>query len=208
MSDTVTVYSDYVCPFCYLGKASLETYAEQREAPVDVEWHQFDLRGHKRGPDGEIRDDVDDGKDEAYYEQVRENVARLRERYDVEMLDLDDLPDDVDSWNAQAVALSVQREHADETFEALNEALFTALWEDGLDIGDPPVLVDVAQSVGVDGDEVRDVIADDERDQQLRERFEAAKRQGVRAVPTFVAGEHGAQGAVPPEQLRRLVEGV
>jgi len=207
MSDTITVYSDYVCPFCYLGKASLESYLDDREDPPAVEWHQFDLRGHKRGPDGEIRDGVEDGKDEAYFEQVRENVARLRERYDVEMLDLDDLPDDVDSWDAQVVALHVQREHDPETFRAFHEGLFAALWQDGRDIGDEDVLVDVADSAGVPAAEVREAVDDDALDQQLRERFEAAKRQGVSAVPTFVHGEHGARGAVPPEQLERLVEG-
>jgi predicted DsbA family dithiol-disulfide isomerase len=207
VSDTVTVYSDYVCPFCYLGKASLEEYLEAGDEPLDVEWHQFDLRGYKRGPDGEIRDDVDDGKDDAYFEQVRENVDRLRERYEVEMLDLEDLPEDVDSWDAQTVALSVQREHDAETFAALNEALFVALWQDGRDIGDGDVLVDVAGSVGVPEQAVRDAVDDDDLDAALRERFDAAREAGVSGIPTFAYEGHAARGAVPPEQLRRLVEG-
>jgi predicted DsbA family dithiol-disulfide isomerase len=206
--EPVTVYSDYVCPFCYLGKASLEQYAEGSDDPPDVEWHQFDLRGHKRGPDGEIRDDVEDGKDEAYFEQVRENVARLREEFGVEMLDLDDLPDGVDSWDAQKLALHVQREHDAETFATLHEALFVALWQDGRDIGDADVLVDVADDVGVDEDEVREAVADDDLDAALRERFEDARQVGVTGVPTFEYADHAARGAVPPEQLRRLVEGV
>ena len=155
MSDTVTVYSDYVCPFCYLGKASLEAYVEEREDPLDVEWHQFDLRGYRRGPDGEIREDVDDGKDDEYFEQVRENVRKLEERYDVEMLDLDELPDGVDSWDAQKVALHVQREHDGDTFREFNDALFVAFWQEGRDVGDTAVLVDVAESVGLPGETVR-----------------------------------------------------
>jgi predicted DsbA family dithiol-disulfide isomerase len=205
--DTVTVFSDYVCPFCYLGRASLEQYRDGTGDPPDVEWHQFDLRGYKRGPDGEIRDDVDDGKDDDYFEQVRENVARLRERYDVEMLDLADLPDGVDSWDAQAVALHVQREHDPETFEALNDALFEALWQDGRDIGDVEVLVDVATAVGVPEADVRAALDDENLQADLRERFERAREEGVTGVPTFAYGGHAARGAVPPEQLQRLVEG-
>jgi len=54
MSDTdaITVYSDYVCPFCYLGRQSLAEYQESREDRLDVDWRPFDLRAGKRGPDG------------------------------------------------------------------------------------------------------------------------------------------------------------
>ncbi|MFB6068439.1 MAG: DsbA family protein, partial [Halobacterium sp.] len=78
---TLTVYSDYVCPFCYLGRQSLERYLATRDAPLTVDWHPFDLRSQKRGPDGEIDHWVDDGKGDAYYEQARENVRRLQEKY-------------------------------------------------------------------------------------------------------------------------------
>ena len=85
--DAITIYSDYVCPFCYLGRQSLAQYQETREEPLEIDWHPFDLRAGKRGPDGEIDHDADDGKDEAYYEQARENVRRLQEEYDAEIAD-------------------------------------------------------------------------------------------------------------------------
>jgi len=101
----ITVYSDYVCPFCYLGRRSLQAYQNSREDDLEIDWHPFDLRGHKRGSDGEIDDSIEDGKDEVYFEQVRENVAKLREQYDAgEMLDLDELPEDVDSFDAQVAS--------------------------------------------------------------------------------------------------------
>jgi len=83
-----------------------------REDDLEIDWHPFDLRGHKRGSDGEIVDSIEDGKDEVYFEQVRENVAKLREQYDAgEMLDLDELPEDVDSFDAQVASWYVRREH-------------------------------------------------------------------------------------------------
>lgn len=106
--DTLAVYSDFVCPFCYLGRAALREYLADAADPPTVEWRLFDLRGYKRAPDGELSEDVDDGKDDDYFEQVRENVARLREKYDVEMRDFDDLPE-VDSWDTQQAALYVRR---------------------------------------------------------------------------------------------------
>ncbi|NHN57575.1 MULTISPECIES: DsbA family protein [Halorussus] len=203
--DALTVYSDYVCPFCYLGKAAMERYREETDDPPAVDWRFYDLRGYKRGPDGEIREDVDDGKDDDYFAQVRENVERLKARYDVEM-DLD-FSTDVDSWNAQQAALYVRQTEGEETFLDFHEALFEALWQDGRDIGDPDVLADVAESAGLDGEEIRDATGDETLEAELREKFERAQQAGVSGIPTFVYEGHAARGAIPPEQFERLVDG-
>lgn len=204
-TDTLVVYADFVCPFCYLGKASLEAYLDDADTPPGIDWRPFDLRSHKRGPDGAIDHGIDDGKDDAYFEQVRENVERLSERYGVDM-SLDHARE-VDSWNAQLAMLAVEADHDAETVSAFRDAVFDALWLDSADIGDTAVLQNVATSVGIDEAFVRDALADDALDAELRDRFRSAHDVGITAVPTFVYGEHAARGAVPPAQLRRLVEG-
>lgn len=205
--EPITIYSDYVCPFCYLGRRSLEAYLDSREQDIEIAWHPFDLRSRKRGPDGEIDHSIDDGKDDAYYERVQENVARLREEYSAdEMLNLDDLPDAVDSLPAQVAAFYVQEEYPDQ-WGVFDEAIFEALWVEGRDIGDADVVVDIAEDVGLDVEEIRGVLADDEVRGRLRELFSEAHDAGVSAVPTFVYDDYVARGAVPPRQLERLVEG-
>lgn len=205
--DHITVYSDYVCPFCYLGRRSLEAYQETRESELEIDWQPFDLRSQKRGPDGEIDHSVDDGKDEAYFDQVRQNVARLKKEYDAdEILALDDLPENVDSFEAQVASYYVNEEYP-EQWLAFDEAVFEALWIDGRDIGDVDVLVDLANEVGLDGDEIRAAVADEQYRERLRDEFVEAQQDGVTGVPTFVYDGYGARGAVPPEQLERLVEG-
>lgn len=199
------VYSDYVCPFCYLGREALSQYQATREEPLGIEWHPFDLRSHKRRPDGTIDTSVEDGKDEAYFGQARENVRRLRERYGVEM-ELD-LSRDIDSFDAQVVSYYVHEHYDYATWLAFDEAVFEALWTERRDIGDEAVLVELAEDAGVDADEVRSALADETLDEELRERFAAAQQQGISGVPTFVYDGYAARGAVPPEQLERLVEG-
>ena len=201
----VTVYSDYVCPFCYLGRESLSRYRETRDGELRVDWHPFDLRSGKRGPDGEIDRSVEDGKDEEYYERARENVRRLQERYDVEMTL--EIATDVDSLPAQIVSYRVKEQYPYETWLEFDEAVFDALWTEGRDIGDRAVLVDLAEEVGVDGTVVEEALADDELRERVDEKFDRARRHGVTGVPTFVYEGYAARGAVPPEQLRRLVEG-
>ena len=205
--EPITVYSDYVCPFCYLGRRSLEQYQETREEELAIEWHPFDLRSHKRGPDGEIDHSVEDGKDDSYFDQVRENVKRLKEKYDAdEMLSLDDLPDEVDSFDAQVASVYVDAEHP-AAWRAFDDAIFEALWLDGKNIGDVEVLAALAEDVGLDGGEIRAAVTDEERRDQLRELFAAAQQRGITGVPTFAYDQHAARGAVPPEQLERLVDG-
>ncbi|ESP88981.1 DsbA family oxidoreductase [Candidatus Halobonum tyrrellensis] len=203
-AEPITVFSDYVCPFCYLGRASLAAFRERRDDPPATEWHPFDLRGHKRGADGEIDESVDDGKDDDYFAQVRENVARLSEEYGVE-LDLEAVPD-IDSWNAQQAALYVRDERPDR-FEAFDDAVFEAYWTDHRDVGDPDVLAELAADAGLDPEAVRTALASDEWESRLEARFRDAKEMGVTGVPTFAYRGHAARGAVPPEQLERLVAG-
>jgi predicted DsbA family dithiol-disulfide isomerase len=204
-AEQITVYSDYVCPFCYLGRESLRQYQETREDELEIDWHPFDLRSGKRNPDGTIDHDVDDGKDDDYYEQAKENVRRLQEQYDVEM-DLD-IATDVDSLPAQVASYYVRGHYDYETWLAFDVAIFDALWTEGKDIGDEDVLVELAAEAGVEGDEIRSALDDDALREEVRERFTEAKQQGITGVPTFAYDGYGARGAVPPEQLERLVEG-
>lgn len=203
---SLVVYADYVCPFCYLGKRSLDRYRADSDVVVAVDWYPFDLRSHKRGPDGEIDDGVDDGKDAAYFDRVREQVERLRAEYGAsEMLGIDEVPD-VDSLDAQVASHYVQECHRDD-WRAFDDALYAALWEDGRDLGDPDVLAAVGDSVGVEGAEIRKAIRDEERRETVFAAFDAAQQEGITGVPTFQLDGMTARGAVPPERLAALVEG-
>ena len=204
-ANEITVYSDYVCPFCYLGRVSLREYQETRDDELDIDWRPFDLRAQKRGPDGEVDHDVDDGKDEEYYEQAKENVRRLKEEYGADEMNVD-ASREVDSLNAQVASLYVKREHPDAWLD-FDVAVFEAHWVDGRDIGDVDVLAEIAEDVGVDAAAVRDAAVSDEWHEHLREQFAEAREAGVTGVPTFAYDGYAARGAVPPAQLRRLVEG-
>lgn len=208
MTDTITIYSDYVCPFCYLGRRSLDDYQETREddEALDIDWQPFDLRSRQRRPDGTLDDSVASGKDEEYYAEARENVERLRDEYGADEMSTD-LVGDVDGFLAQVASLYVREEHP-EQWLAFDEAIFAALWEDERDVGDRDVLADIAGNVGLDAEEVREVVDDEEWRDRLRDEFADAREFGVTGVPTFVYDGHGARGAVPPSQLERLVEGI
>jgi len=85
--------------------------------------------------------------------------------------------------------------------------VFEALWVEGRDIGDEDLLVDLATEAGAEESEVRAALDDEALHEEVRERFTEAQRHGVTGVPTFAYDGYAARGAVPPEQLERLVEG-
>jgi predicted DsbA family dithiol-disulfide isomerase len=204
-TETVAIYSDYVCPFCYLGRESLSRYQETRAEGLRIDWRPFDLRSRERNPDGSIDHSVDDGKGEEYYEQARQNVRRLQEEYDVEMAQA--IATDVDSLSAQIASYRVKERYPYETWLEFDAAIFDALWVEGRDIGDEDVLVDLATDAGVDGDEIREALDDEALRAEVREAFAEAQQAGVTGVPTFSYDGYAARGAVPPEQLERLIEG-
>ncbi|PSQ36162.1 disulfide bond formation protein DsbA [Halobacteriales archaeon SW_12_69_24] len=201
---TVRVYADYVCPFCYLGYASLDAYRAERDEPLSTEWHPFDLQGRKRRPDGSLDRSIDDGKDDEYYEQARENVRRLAEEYDVEMAE--ELRTDVDAYDAQRVALRARETHPD-AFEAFHRGVFDAMWTESRDVGDPAVIEAVAADAGLPYGFVAETLADEASADALESAFKTARERGITGVPTFEHDGSAARGAVPPAQLRRLVEG-
>ncbi|PGF15650.1 disulfide bond formation protein DsbA [Natrinema sp. CBA1119] len=203
-ADRLTIYADYVCPFCYLGTRSLAQYREGRDEPLNVEWHPFDLRRGKRNPDGSIDQDADDGKDDEYFEQAKQNVRRLQEEYGVEMAQV--MATDIDSFDAQVASWYVKQEYPGQ-WPAFDESIYTALWQDGRDIGDVDVLADLAEDADLPADEIRDAVADESLRAELEDRFAEAQQQGITGVPTFVSDGRAARGSVPPEHLERLVEG-
>lgn len=185
----ITVYSDYVCPFCHIGRRSLEEYQEARDRELVIDWLP-----------------VDDGKDDAYFDQVGRNVARLKDEYGAdEMRSLDELPEKIDSFDAQVASFYVKDEHPDRWL-AFDEAIFEALWIEGRDIGEIEVLTELAEAVGLDGGEIRRAVMDDDLHDRVRAQCTGAQRHGVTGVQTFAYDGFAARGAVPPEPLARLVE--
>jgi predicted DsbA family dithiol-disulfide isomerase len=91
-------------------------------------------------------------------------------------------------------------------FEAIHGALYHAYFVDGLNIGDPAVLIRIAESVGLPADEARDVLADRTFKEAVDEDWERASRSGITGVPSFIAGKYKVVGAQPYDMLVELLK--
>lgn len=172
---TIQVWSDYVCPFCYLALPPLARARD--ELGVAVQWRAFELRPEPQptlDPDGDYLHNV---WDSAVYPMAEARGMVLR------------LPPVQPRSRLAAVAAAFAREAG--AFDAVHEALFRAFFEERLDIGDRAVLLDIATLCGLDSaalhrdlDDpalIRGVVADEE----------LAARLGIAGVPGMVI-RHGA----------------
>ena len=90
--------------------------------------------------------------------------------------------------------------------EAIHDALFKAYFVDGRNIGDPQELVRIAESVGLPGDQAREVLEKRTHKAAVDADWEKSRQYGVTGVPTFLMGERGVVGAQPYEALEQLIK--
>jgi predicted DsbA family dithiol-disulfide isomerase len=90
--------------------------------------------------------------------------------------------------------------------EAIHDALYRAYFVDSRNIGDPEILVGIAESVGLDGAEARKVIDERRFKDEVDADWAKSQTYGVTGVPTFVAARYGVVGAQPYAALAQLVE--
>jgi predicted DsbA family dithiol-disulfide isomerase len=90
--------------------------------------------------------------------------------------------------------------------EAIHDALFRAYFVDARNIGDPEVLVEIAQSVGLPAEQAREVLEQRSYKDAIDADWNKSRQYGVSGVPTFVAGGRGVVGAQPYETLEELVK--
>lgn len=134
----IEIWSDYVCPFCYLRMPVLDEVRARFDGSLDTVWHAYELRpapGPTLEPDGAYLHRVWNA---SVYPMAREVGLNLR------------LPP-VQPYSRAALEAA---EHAKSVgrFEPFHHAMFRAFFEDGRDISRNEVICDVARSAGMDAD--------------------------------------------------------
>jgi predicted DsbA family dithiol-disulfide isomerase len=90
-------------------------------------------------------------------------------------------------------------------FESIHGALYRAYFVDGRNIGDPEVLIDIAQSVGLPAEGAREMLTNRAFKKAVDADWEQARRSGITGVPSFVAGQYKVVGAQPYTVLADLI---
>ena len=198
------IFSDPVCPWCYLGKANLDRALEgAADHPFRIEWHPFQLNP----------DMPPEGVDKRSYlaarfggeAKVDEIHNRLRQIARQNGVDLDpDVPKRIpNTLNAHRLIHWAGIEGRQTPVVA---ALFRAYWKEGRDIGNLSVLADIAGAAGMDRAATLRLLDSDADADDLRARDQDARDKGVTAVPTFlIAQQYVVSGAQPPEMWAKVI---
>lgn len=197
----IDVYSDVICPWCYVGKRRLERAlkAWNGSAPVNIHWRPFELNPAmpKNGMDRRQYLDTKFGGPEAaraIYDQVAaagaaeyipfafDRIARTPNTFAAHRL----------------IWLAGQQGKQDE----LVEVLFRRYFVEGGDIGSLETLSQAAAQAGLDQTATETFLTGDEGVGEVKAEEAAGHRLGIRGVPYFVFnGTSALSGAQPPEQF-------
>jgi predicted DsbA family dithiol-disulfide isomerase len=197
----IEVYSDAICPWCYVGKRRLEkALASLGEAyQPQVIWRPYELNpGMPRG--GMPRRDYRSAKFGSL-ERSQALDARLTEVGAEEGITfafdrMERTPNTLDAHRLIGLA---RREGVQ---GAVVEDLFRAYFVEGADIGDPETLIRIAVAAGLGPEGVRAFLASDEGTAAVRAEEAEARRLGIDSVPTFIInGRYSIPGAQPAEAL-------
>jgi predicted DsbA family dithiol-disulfide isomerase len=202
MSDDapLVVFSDYACPWCYLGFARLRSLLDER--PREVQVVPFPLNPAA----------AQEGQALEPYLRAKgipvSGVNRLADMCEADGLEYPRTIEGRFVWNtqrAQELALWAESRLDATQMLDLHTALFVAYQVDNLNLYDVEVLVDICARFALDAEEVRAALSGDELGQQREEHWNAAVKAGVRGVPTFVSGGQAVVGAQSREVLASLM---
>lgn len=191
----IEVFSDCVCPWCYIGKRHLEQALAQADlGPADIHWRAFQLNPDL-SPEGRDRRAYLDAKFGGP-DAVRAIHARIEEagRGAGIEFQFDKIARSPNTFNAhRLIRLADTQQHAAD----LVEALFRGYFVEGRDLGDTGTLVELARVSGLTGD-IGTWLAGNEQRAEVLEDLQTAHRLGIGGVPFFILDERYALSGAQP----------
>ncbi|WP_313390941.1 DsbA family oxidoreductase [Acinetobacter sp.] len=202
----VDIWSDVVCPFCYIGKKRLEAAAEEAGIELEVHWHSFQL-----DPEAPVRQEIS-------------NSERLAQKYGRTVAEVEEMQRNIaEMAKAEGIEFNWEGANSGNTFNAhrlihlaqskglgneAQEAFFYSYMTQGLAIVERETLEDVAARIGLNPVEVDDLLDSEEYADFVKFDQEVAHEQlKVTGVPFFVFDQRVAlAGAQPKEVFLQVFE--
>ena len=193
----IEIWSDVVCPWCYIGKRNLEVALAGFEHAdrVEIEWRSYEL-----DPRTPLR--VELSMDEVLARKYGMTPAEAT----AANLRMTELADRVQIGNTFDAHRLIHLAAHEGRAGCMKERLLRAYFTEGRAISDPATLAELAVEVGLDPDRVTEVLEGTEFADEVRADEARAMELGSTGVPFFVFDERlGVPGAQPPDVLLRLL---
>jgi len=196
----IEIWSDIMCPFCYIGKRKLESALERfpGKDKVEIIWHSFQL-------DPSLK--YQPGKDLYTYLSERKGISREQSRRLHDQLTQTarengltynfDKAIIANSFDAHRL-IQLAKKHT--LGDAAEERLFKAYFTEGRNVSDHTTLVDLGRDIGLQKEEISEMFESDEYAKQVDDDIKEAQELGIRGVPFFIMNrKYAVSGAQPVE---------
>ncbi len=205
----VDIWSDIVCPFCYIGKRNFENALKEKglEGKVNVRWRSFELAPDAvTKPDGDVYKDLAARKGwsientKQMHKQVTQRAAEAGLTYNF------DIAVPANSRNAHRL-LHLAAKH--NVQNEVKESLFKAYFTEGKNIDDEQVLTAIGREAGLAEADIKETLHKQLYESEIDADIREASGIGVQGVPFFVFNrKYGVSGAQPVQAFAEAVEKV
>jgi predicted DsbA family dithiol-disulfide isomerase len=189
------IFSDTVCPWCYIGKKRLENALNKyKNLKIKQTWRPFQLNPGMP-PDGMDRQEYlisKFGSSDAaktVYENIYEEGVKEGINFNFDLIEV--TPNSFNSHRLLALAYNANIQ------EKVLDDLFESYFLHGKDIGDPNILLQIAIKHNIDAEEFKSYLSDQENIEPLANEEIQAKKMGINSIPTFIVNKqiviNGAQ---------------
>jgi predicted DsbA family dithiol-disulfide isomerase len=194
----VEIWSDVMCPFCYIGKRKFENALEQfaNKNDVQIQWRSFQLNPNlQTDPGKNIHEYLAEHKGwtEEYARNAHKQMTATAKESGLEYNFDTVIP--ANSYNAHRLSHLAAKYNLQ---DAAEERLFKAYFTEGKNIDDQETLIQLGVDIGLQKDEIRNVLQSDLYAQEVEQDIYEAQQIGVRGVPFFVIDrKYAVSGAQP-----------
>ncbi len=200
----VKIYSDTICPWCWVGKRRLKAALSQRPnlAPA-IQWQPFQINPDMASEGADRGEYIRAKFGPGGYGQMAEALVEIGHSVGIDF-DFDRpgrVPNTIDSHRLMGLTGSAGLQ------EELSEVMFRQYFGEGLDIGDAAILAAAGAEAGLDLAAMKALLETDEGRQEIKQSDAAARGLGISGVPTFVFDEKFAiVGAQEPAVFVELLD--
>ena len=203
----IEIWSDVMCPFCYIGKRKIEKALDEfpNKEKVEIEWKSFQLDPTTKSQPGKSTYDYlaeKYGRDRQWSIEMHENVTNQAKSEGLEYnFDKAVIANSFDAHRLSHLA----KKHG--KGNDLEELIFKAYFTEGKDVSEIETLVELGTNVGLDETEIRNMLASNQYKDAVQNDIMEAQQIGVRGVPFFVLDrKYAISGAQPNEVFRDTLE--
>lgn len=201
----ITVFSDYICPFCYIGIETLRS-VQSEVPPFTLTWKGFQI--HPEYPASGLPMEQRVAKygqkryDKERYAAVWQNILSLADNIGLTMQ-----PPPV-LTNSRIALEATEYAQKNGQAEAFAQAVYQAYFQHGKNIGDLEIVLSLAEEVGLYRAELHDHLLSGTYTDRIQTAQKEAHELGVSGVPTFVVGPAQIVGAQSPDVVINMLNRV